>query len=57
MDNFTIRQSIEENRYYADRLMGRRSEGDTIYSVMAFPETNNPDRFTVQDRDMIIDLE
>lgn len=57
MDNSTIKQSIKENRYYGDQLMGRRSEGDTVYSVMAFPDTNNPDRFTGQDRDTLSEIE
>lgn len=57
MDDSTIKQSIQKNRYFGDALMGDCSEGDTVYSVMAFPDTNNPTRFTCQDRDTRSEIE
>lgn len=57
MDDSTVKQSIQQNRYFGDALMGDCSEGDTVYSVMAFPDTNNPTRFTGQDRDTRSEIE
>lgn len=56
MDNSTVKKSIRENRYYGDDLIGRHSEGDTVYSVISFLDINNPDVFSAQDRDTLSDI-
>lgn len=50
MDNSRIKNIINENRYLGDPLFSEFQEGDTVYSIVAFTNRNNPSVFACQDR-------